>query len=168
VIFILDTDVLSTFRKKKPHPSIAHWVAQAGWQEIATTVVTVMEIQRGVERARTQHPDTAKAVEEWLNGMLAVGEPQVLSMEVQASRLLARMYEAPALRHFIITAREANDQATGADLAIAAIAIATDAAVATNNVRHFLQINDEFPLPGLLDPVTLTWHIRPTGAQSPS
>lgn len=162
--FILDTNILSMFRKKKPSPSVANWVAQTGWDEIATTVVTVMEIQRGVERARLQHPAIAKEAEEWLNGLLAAGEPQVISMDVEASRLLARMYETPAFRHFIITAPQAKNQATGADLAIAAIAIAAGATVATNNVGHFLRINDEFRLPGLFDPLSLAWHVRPASS----
>ena len=113
MIFILDTNVLSTFRKKKPHPAVARWVAQAGWEEIATTVVTVTEIQRGIERARTQHPAVADEAERWLTGLLAVGKPQVLPMDVQAARLLGRMYETPALRHVVMTDPKAKDPATG-------------------------------------------------------
>jgi toxin FitB len=160
VIFILDTNVLSTFRKKKPHPAVVRWVARAGWEEIATTVVTVTEIQRGIERTRTQHPAVAVETERWLTGMLAVGEPQVFPINVQAARLLGRMYETPALRHFVITDPKAKDPATGSDLAIAAIAIAANAAVATNDIGHFLQINDVFPLPGLFDPLNQTWHVN--------
>jgi predicted nucleic acid-binding protein len=166
VIFILDTNVLSTFRKKKPHPAVVRWVARAGWDEIATTVVTVTEIQRGIERARAQHPGAANDAERWLTGMLAVGEPQVLPMNVQAARLLGRMYETPALRHFVMTDPKAKDPATGSDVAIAAIAIAANATVATNNIRHFLQINDVFPLFGLFDPLNQTWHVRPMASTS--
>jgi predicted nucleic acid-binding protein len=95
--------------------------------------VTVTEIQRGIERARAQHPAAAEDAERWLTGMLAVGEPQVVPMNVQAARLLGRMYETPALRHFVVTDPKAKDPATGSDLAIAAIAIAEKATVATNN-----------------------------------
>lgn len=164
MIFILDTNILSTFRKSKPHPSILRWVAANDWKDLATTVVTVTEIQRGVERARGQHPTVARHVEAWLIGMLAVGEPQVLPLDFEAARVLGRMYEHPALRHFIVTDPQAREQATGADLAIAAIAIAVNATVATHNVGHFLQINAVFPLPGLFDPLDQTWHVRPTGA----
>lgn len=159
--FILDTNILSTFRKTKPHPAIVRWATEVSRDEIATTVVTITEIQRGIERARSQHPTTAKEAEDWLNGMLAVGEPQVLPMNVEAARLLGRMYESPFLRHFIITDPKARDQATGADLAIAAIAITVGATVATNNVEHFLQIHAVFPLPGLLDPASGIWPVEP-------
>ncbi len=160
-MFILDTNILSTFRKRKPHPAIARWAAEVSRDDIATTVVTITEIQRGIERARSQHPATAHEAEAWLNGMLAVGEPQVLPMNVDAARLLGRMYESPSLRHFIITDPQAKNQATGADLAIAAIAITVDASVVTNNVKHYLQIHAVFPLHGLFDPTSQIWHIEP-------
>ena len=40
-------------------------------------------------------------------------------------------------------------------------AIAEKATVATNNIGHFLQINDVFPLFGLFDPINQTWHVQP-------
>ncbi len=54
------------------------------------------------------------------------------------------MYETPKLRHFIITNPSARQQATGADLAIATIAITSEATVATNNIEHFRQIDSLF------------------------
>lgn len=158
-MFVLDTNVVSTFRKATPHPAVTPWIAQTGWQAIATTVITIIELQRGVERARVQHPYVADNVERWLTGLLAAGTPQVLPMGVMAARLLARMHETPALRHFVLTDPQAKEQATGADLAIAAIAITAGAAVATGNAKHFLQINAWFPLPGLFDPMAQAWHV---------
>jgi predicted nucleic acid-binding protein len=160
VTYIFDTNVLSTFRKTNPNPEVARWLARIGWDEIATTIVTVMEIQRGIERTRTQHPGTAEAIEAWLAGMLAVGRPRVVGMTVEAARLLGRMYETPGLRDFIVTDRQANAQATGADLSIAAIAITVGATIVTGNTRHFLQINSLFPLPALFDPFTQSWHLQ--------
>jgi toxin FitB len=83
-------------------------------------------------------------------------------MNVDAARMLGRMYETPALRHFIVTDRQARRQATGTDLAISAIAIVNNGIVATTNIRHFLQINEHFRLPGLFDPIAQAWHLRRT------
>ncbi len=160
-MYVLDTNVLSTFCRKTPHPGVARWVAQIGWQAVATTVVTVTEVQRGIERARMQHPRVAAEVEGWLTGLLDAGAPQVLPMGVMAAGLLGRMYETAALRHFIVTDPQAKTQAAGADLAIAAIAIAAGATVATGNIKHFMQIDAWFPLPGLFDPMAQAWHISP-------
>jgi toxin FitB len=158
MMFVLDTNVLSAFRKKRPNPAVVRWVARIGWQQVVTTVVTITEIQRGIERTRLHHSDVARETDDWLDGMLAVGEPQVLPLNVDAARLIGRMYETPSLKHFIITDPRAKHQATGADLAIAAIAIVFGATVATNNAAHFRQIDAAFPLPGLIDPFGLGEH----------
>lgn len=165
--FILDTNVVSDRRRKRPHPGVGGWIMQTGWRDLRTTVVTVTEIQRGIERTRRSDAALARRLEAWLDGMLTVGEPMVVEMGVQASRLLGRMYETPGLRHFVIIDPAASDPATGADLAIAAIAIATTSTVATGNVRHFLQINQFFPLPGLFNPFDQTWHIGPVPSVVP-
>jgi hypothetical protein len=44
---------------------------------------------------------------------------------------------------------------------IAAIAISRRAAVATGDVDDFLAIHRHFALPGLYDPFTGEWHVRP-------
>lgn len=168
MIYILDTNILSPFRKKKPHPALVRWVSEVGWQDLATTVVTIAEIQCGAERARKNDPKVAEEIDGWVDRMLADGEPQILPMSVTASRLLGKMYETPSLRHFIVTDPAAKDAATGADLAIAAIAIAAGGVVVTNNVRHFLQIHNAFPLPGLFDPLNDEWHVQPPDVLKPS
>jgi hypothetical protein len=168
MIYVLDTNILSTFRRKKPHPAIAEWVSRIGWRDLTVSVVTIAEIQCGAERTRKQHPDVAAAIDLWLERMLADGEPQILPMGVYASRLLGKMYETPSLRRFIITDPTSKNAASGADLAIAAIAIAEGAVVVTNNVADFLEIHAEFRLPGLFDPINNEWHVQPPdGLTSP-
>jgi hypothetical protein len=164
VKFVLDTDVVSSLRKKRPHPAVRRWITETAWENLSMTVVSVTEIQRGIERTRAADLALAENLEAWLDSLLAVGEPAVLDMGVGAARLLARMHETPGLRHFVITDPRAKDQATGADLSIAAIAIATESVVASGNVRHFLQIHDHFPLPGLFNPFDRTWPVAPPPA----
>jgi predicted nucleic acid-binding protein len=158
-MFVLDTNIVSNLRKKRPHPAVKQWIMETGWENLTMTVASVTEIQRGIERVRVPDPALARALETWLDGMLAVGEPMMLEMDVRAARLLARMYETPGLRHFVITDPNAREQATGADLSIAAIAIATGGVVASANTRHFRQINDHFPLPGLFNPFDQSWPV---------
>lgn len=159
--FILDTNIVSELRRKRPHPAIAHWLETMDATDIATTVVTIHEIQRGVERVRHTSPADADGIEIWMEGLLATQDPPVLPMNVDAWRLLGKMYEAPELRHFLVTDPRAREPATGEDLAIAAIAIVGSHPIATRNVRHFRQIAEHFPLPGLFDPFAGIWHIGP-------
>ena len=87
----------------------------------------------------------------------------VLEMGVKrAARLLARMYEAPGLRHFFVTDPNARGAGDGRpDLSVAAFAITTGSVVASGLTRHFSQINDVFPLAGLFNPFDQTWPVVP-------
>jgi predicted nucleic acid-binding protein len=160
-VFVLDTDVVSNLRKKKPHPNLQRWIDETGWQELATTVLTVMEIQVGIERARRSDLVTAESVEKWLAGLLQVGTPQVVPLDTDAALLLGRMNETPALRNFLMHDPGAKKTKTGADLAIASIAIARNAVVTTGNGSDFLLIHRHFPLPGLYDPFAGKWLVEP-------
>jgi toxin FitB len=162
-MFVLDTNIISNLRRKRPHPAVKQWIIQTGWENLSMTVVSVTEIQRGIERTRAPDPALARTLEAWLDGMLAVGEPVVLEMGVRAARLLARIYETPGLQHFVIADPRTRHQATGADLSIA-IAIATGSAVASGDVHHFRGINECFPLPGLFNPFDQTWPVPPVGS----
>jgi toxin FitB len=159
-VFILDTDVISNLRRRNPNPRLLQWIDAIGWAELATTVTTVMEITFGIEEARRTNPDVADAVERWLEDLLTVGELQILQLDVEAARTLGRMYAMPALKGFLVTSPAARQAKTGADLAIAAIAITRQATIATNNVGDFLSIQHHFPLPGLFNPFSGEWHVR--------
>ncbi len=160
-MFILDTDVVSNLRKKKPHPNLVSWLDEIGWQNLATTVLTVMEIQIGIERARRSNVAIADAVQQWLDGLLRVGKPHVLPLGTDAALLLGQMNETPPLRNFLLQDPATRKTKTGADLAIASIAITHNAVVATGNGSDFLAINRHFPLPGLYDPFYGKWLINP-------
>jgi toxin FitB len=124
-------------------------------------VLTVMEIQIGIERARGSNAATADSVQQWFTGLLLVGKPHVLPLGTDAALLLGRMNETPALRNFLVQDPATRKTKTGADLAIAAIAIAHSAVVATGNGNDFLVIDRHFHLPGLYDPFNGKWLIQP-------
>jgi predicted nucleic acid-binding protein len=159
-VYVLDTDVVSNLRKKKPHPTLLSWMDEIGWEELATTVLTIMEVQIGIERARRADAVTAESVQKWLTGLLQAGQPHVLSLDTEAAVLLGRMNETPALRNFLVHDPGTKKTKTGADLAIAAIAITHRAVVTTGNGSDFLFIHRHFPLPGLYDPFQGKWLIK--------
>jgi toxin FitB len=126
------------------------------------TVFTVMEIQVGIERVRVNDAAVAMAIGVWLDGLIAAGQPQLLGFDAQAARLFGRMHETPALRNFVLSPSGSKRGKTGADLAIAAIAIVQGASIATHNVKDFRLIHAHFPLPGLFDPFADDWPVRPS------
>lgn len=166
-MFILDTDVISTLRKARPHPLVRAWIAQTDLADLSTTVVTVTEIQCGIERQRPSDPEYAEATQTWLDGLLQVGEIQVHPLDVKAAVLLGRMHETPALRNFVFPAPRQKKPKTAADLAIAAIAITRAAIVATGNHDHFEEINACFPLHGIYNPFKDDWVLQPGGPSVP-
>ncbi len=174
-MFILDTDVLSNLRKAKPHPVARAWLERTDPGALTTSVVTIMEIQCGIERQKPSNPDYAGATQAWLDRLLEIAAFQVHPLEVKAARLLGRMHETPALRQFTVSDPRRKQPQTAAnsaaDLAIAAIAITQGAVVATGNHAHFEMIDACFPLFGLYNPFLDTWIRRPgevsSGAGAP-
>jgi hypothetical protein len=64
-----------------------------------------------------------------------------------------------ALRNFVVAVPKQKSKKTPTDLAIAAIAVAEGATVATGNQAHFEDIHASFPLPGLYNPFEDLWSI---------
>lgn len=163
-MFILDTDVLSNLRKARPHPAARAWIERTDAGALTTTVVTIMEIQCGIERQRPSNPDYASATQGWLDRLLEAASFQIYPLEIRAALILARMHETPGLRHFTVPDPRRKQPRTAADLAIGAIAIAQTAIVATGNHAHFEMIDAYFPLPGLYNPFLDAWIRRPDPA----
>jgi toxin FitB len=93
--------------------------------------------------------------------------PRSCPLDTAAGQVLGRMYAIPALKSFFTSSPRARQAKTGADLAIAAIAIARQAVVATSNVADFCVIHRHFALPGLLNLLTGEWHVPPAGDTTP-
>jgi predicted nucleic acid-binding protein len=165
-MFVLDTDVLSNLRKQRKHPAVLRWLQATAASDLCTTVITIAEIQCGIERQMSLDPVYGTDTQHWLDGLLAVGGVQVLSLDVPAARLLARMHEAPRLRNFVVPDPKQKKRKTPADLAIAAIAIAEGATVATGNQAHFEEIHESFPLSGLYNPFKDIWSVTPAVSRS--
>ena len=152
---------MSNLRKARKHPGLQMWIERTGWDKISTTVVTIIEIQCGIERQRPSDPVYAGATQAWLNRFLEIGAPQVHALTASAGLLLACMHETAALRSFVVSDPKQKQPKTAADLAIAAITITEGAILATGNHRHFEAIDAHFPLPGLYNPFEDSWSRKP-------
>lgn len=159
-MFILDTDVLSNLRKQKKTPAVQAWLQATSASELATTVVTIAEIQCGIERQMPNQPDYARQTQHWLDAFLSIGGMQVFPLTVPAALLLAKMHETSSLRGFLVSDPRRKRLKTPADLLIAAIAIAEGATIATGNTADFEQVHKAFPLPGLYNPFKRDWVIK--------
>ena len=120
--YILDTNVVSEFRKARPHGAAAAWIDAQPTAHLFLSAVTIGELQAGVERTRRQDPTKADELENWLSELPALY--QCLPMDVACFREWARlMYRA--------------SETLSEDAMIAATARVHGLVVATRNERDF-------------------------------
>jgi predicted nucleic acid-binding protein len=166
-LFLLDTDVVSSLRKVKKHPLAVTWIQGLSPGELSTTVINIAELQCGIERQMISGDRSyAEGTQQWLDRFLSLEGLEVYPLRLAAALILARMHETPGLKSFITPAPDQKKPRNPADLAIAAIAIAEGAIVATGNQSHFKEIHRSFPLLGLYNPFTDTWSVTPPGSSS--
>ena len=122
--FLLDTVVLSELRKAKPSRKVVQWFKAQKTESLFISVVSIGEIERGIERARTADAEFAADLEQWLETLLSVYADRLLPVSANAARLWGRL-----------SAKLGHD---GADLLIAATALSHGATVVTRNVKHFV------------------------------
>ena len=122
--FLLDTVVLSELRKAKPSRKVVQWIKAQKVDSLFISVVSIGEIERGIERARKADAAFAAELEQWLETLLSLYADRVLQVSANAARLWGRL-----------SAKLGNE---GADLLIAATALSHGATVVTRNVKHFV------------------------------
>lgn len=55
-MFLLDTNVISELRKNRPHGSVVTWVEGVADSDLFISVLTLAEIQAGIEITQEQDP----------------------------------------------------------------------------------------------------------------
>jgi toxin FitB len=66
--YLLDTNVISELRKgERADAKVIAWFAGVAEEEIFLSVLTIGEIRRGIESVRRRDPDSAAALDRWLN-----------------------------------------------------------------------------------------------------
>lgn len=66
--FLLDTNVVSELRRKRPEPRVLHWFERVDDKQLYLSVLTVGEIRRGIERLTD--PMRRSQLTHWLEGTL--------------------------------------------------------------------------------------------------
>lgn len=64
--YLLDTNVVSELRKRKPHGGVVAWLASLRAEQVFVSAVTIGELQTGVELTRRQDAAKAQEIESWL------------------------------------------------------------------------------------------------------
>lgn len=87
--YLLDTNVVSELRKRKPHGAVVAWIKTLKPEQIFLSAVTIGELQAGVELTRKNDAAKAQEIETWLS--MVEGSYAVLPMDAACFREWARM-----------------------------------------------------------------------------
>lgn len=120
--YLLDTNVVSELRKPRPHGGVVSWLESLEDTQLYISVVTLGEIQAGIELTREQDPQKALEIEAWLD--LLAGSYNILPMDAATFRAWARLMHR-------------KSDTLYEDAMIAATAIVHGLVVATRNVADF-------------------------------
>jgi toxin FitB len=88
-MYLLDTNVVSELRKPKPHGAVLAWLQGVDDTQLYLSVVTIGEIQAGIELTREQDPAKAQEIEAWLG--LVASTYGVLPMDAAAFKRWAQL-----------------------------------------------------------------------------
>ena len=88
-MYLLDTNVVSELRRPRPHGAVVAWLQSVEDASLFLSVVTLGEIQAGIERTREQDPAKAAEIEAWLERVASAWN--VLAMDAAAFREWARL-----------------------------------------------------------------------------
>ena len=74
-MYLLDTNVVSELRKRKPHGGVLAWLRGVQERDLHLSAVTLGEIQVGVELTREQDAAKAADIEAWADQLAATWNP---------------------------------------------------------------------------------------------
>jgi len=121
-LFLHDTNVISELRRSRPHGAVLAWTRRTPQSLLFLSVVSIGEIQIGVEITRTRDPPKAAEIERWLEKVMQTFH--VIDLDAASFRIWAKLMRRTTDDHML-------------DAMIGAIAIAREMTVVTRNVRDF-------------------------------
>lgn len=121
-MYLLDTNVISEFRRPRPHGAVLAWLNAVDDADLNISAVTLGEIQAGIELTREQDAVKAATIEHWADQV--ADTYNVLPMTAEIFRLWAKLMH------------KQSDTVTE-DAMIAATAIVNKLTVVTRNVNDF-------------------------------
>lgn len=122
-MYLLDTVVISELRKARPDGGVVRWIAARQDAQLFLSVVTVGEIEKGIEKQRKTAPEFAAELAVWLDELVQLYADRILPITPAIARGWGRL-----------AARLGHD---GADLLIAATAQVHGLTVVTRNTSDF-------------------------------
>ncbi len=122
-MILLDTVVVSELRKTQPDAGVLAFLKGQAPDTVFLSVLTIGEVEAGIERQRSSNPEFADKLAQWL----AVMELQFARSILPVTPVIAKLWG----RLCVQTGNK------GIDNLIAATALVHNLTVVTRNVKHF-------------------------------
>lgn len=122
-MYVLDTNVISAVRRPDRAPKVAAWLQGKPETELFLSVITLGEIERGIRAQERSNPVFAADLRAWVDRTVRVFSDRLFPFGPEEARIWGRLSQD--IGH------------GGADLMIAATALARGATVVTGNVDDF-------------------------------
>jgi hypothetical protein len=127
-VYLLDTNIVSELRKRRPHGAVVAWLRSIDQRDIYVSAVTLGELQAGIELTREQDAAKAAEIEAWVDRVLEIWN--ILPMDAATFRMCAKFMHRRSYDLF-------------EDAMIAATARVHGLKVATRNVKDFRHFDVE-------------------------
>lgn len=126
--FLLDTNVLSELRKERCEPAVFRWQQSVAPHQSYISVITLLEIRRGIYKVGLKDPPFAQRLQQWLEQHVKVYFRQrILPIDEAVAEQCALFHQQAQPRPY-------------ADTLIAATAAVHQLKLATRNVDDFTDL----------------------------
>jgi len=154
--FIITTCLFSQSQKPRGAPNVAEFLEN---NEILVTPSTLVDVELGIARIEDTDPGRAAGLRHWLS--IERKKYQLAADQGEHfQKALARLLGCKAIQGLWTCEPAAKQFTFRQTLWVAATALASELPIATKSVTKYGQIDQHVPLPGIYDPVEMSWLTR--------
>jgi hypothetical protein len=91
VTYLLDTNIVSEIRRRRPDPHVLAWWERVPSAEIFISALTIGEIRLGIERLRRKDGAQADRLAQWLHDLQATYRDHIIGVDAPIAEEWGRM-----------------------------------------------------------------------------
>jgi predicted nucleic acid-binding protein len=91
VSYLLDTNIVSEFRRKAPDEATMAWVETVSSYDLFLSVLVVGEIRQGIERLAFREPGQAAILDEWSRRLVTDYADRIVPVTLEVAELWGRL-----------------------------------------------------------------------------
>ncbi len=89
--FLLDTNVISETRKRKPDPGVISWLRSTPAENLFVSVLVVGEIRQGIDQLARRDPSRARLLEGWLAELVRGYGDRIVPVTIDVAQAWGRL-----------------------------------------------------------------------------